>query len=67
MSVTSTPEKSDTFYVNKDLSGRRCVYELTDDSGRIDLVAFEEDAKRLESLELEKVKKKKHKKGHVVS
>lgn len=47
-----TSEVGETHYENRTLTGRRCVFELRDDSGRIDLVAFDEDVKKLESFEL---------------
>lgn len=37
-------------YENKSVKGKRCVYELADESGEIDLIAFNENAKRLESI-----------------
>lgn len=42
----------ETSYRNIFSTGRRCVFELSDDSGRINLVAFNEDVKKLESFEL---------------
>lgn len=47
---SSTTKERETQYENINLTGRRFVLELSDDSGRIDLVAFDEDAKKLESF-----------------
>lgn len=49
---SSTPEERETHYEKIALRGRRCVFELSDDSGRINLVAFEENVEILESFEL---------------
>lgn len=48
----STRNESQKEYMRKEQSGRRCVYQLEDDSGKINLVAFDEYAKALESYQL---------------
>lgn len=44
---SSTPEEREKIA----LRGRRCVFELSDDSGRINLVAFEENVDTFQSFE----------------
>lgn len=48
---SSTPEERETHYEKIALRGRRCVFELSDDSGRINLVAFEENVDTFQSFE----------------
>lgn len=48
----STRDESRKEYTRIVWSGRRCVYKLKDDSGEINLVAFNESAKALESYKL---------------
>lgn len=49
-SKLTTPAPHEREYENKSVKGKRCVYELADESGEIDLIAFDENAKRLESI-----------------
>lgn len=48
-SKLTTPAPNEREYENKSVKGKRCVYELTDESGDIDIIAFNENAKRLDS------------------
>lgn len=49
-SKLTTPAPNEREYENKSVKGKRCVYELADESGEIDLIAFGENAKILESI-----------------
>lgn len=44
-----TTEKNQKEFQQKGMSGKRCIFELDDESGEIKLIGFNEHAKRLES------------------